>query len=203
MINKLLTVLGMVICFGVSASHAAIFDFEVRLGGLAYYDPDLDITWLADATSNGNSGNWISQTNSIENTLNVAGITGWRLPTAGSTPLSCPGDGCLSNEMGYMFHDREINSGDMYVFNSIQADWYYSSSAVGNDVWLFNFLTGEQQLLGKNTPASQFLAFTWAVHDGDVEAVIATPLPAAVWMFGSAVVGFFGFRRRKKALAHL
>jgi hypothetical protein len=37
--------------------------------------------------------------------------------------------------------------------------------------------------------------------DGYVMNVAAVPLPAAVWLFGSAVAGFFGIGRRKKQIA--
>jgi hypothetical protein len=38
--------------------------------------------------------------------------------------------------------------------------------------------------------------FAWAVYDGDVAAV---PLPAAVWLFCSGLLGLVGIARRKKA----
>ncbi|ARN72917.1 VPLPA-CTERM sorting domain-containing protein [Oceanicoccus sagamiensis] len=34
----------------------------------------------------------------------------------------------------------------------------------------------------------------WAVHDGDIAAV---PVPGAVWLFGSALAGLAGFKRKK------
>ena len=37
----------------------------------------------------------------------------------------------------------------------------------------------------------------WAVHDGDV--VSSVPVPAAVWLFGSGLLGLIGMARRKKA----
>ena len=36
--------------------------------------------------------------------------------------------------------------------------------------------------------------FVWAVHDGDIGAV---PIPAAVWLFGSGLIGLVGVARRK------
>ena len=33
----------------------------------------------------------------------------------------------------------------------------------------------------------------WAVHTGDVSAV---PIPAAVWLFGSGLIGLVSFARR-------
>jgi len=45
----------------------------------AYYDTELDITWLRDANANGVM-NWNSA-NEWATGLNVHGVTGWRLPT--------------------------------------------------------------------------------------------------------------------------
>ena len=38
--------------------------------------------------------------------------------------------------------------------------------------------------------------YAWAVQSGDISAV---PVPAAVWLFGSGLIGLAGFDRRKKA----
>lgn len=39
----------------------------------------------------------------------------------------------------------------------------------------------------------------WAVHDGDVGTQAAVPIPAAVWLFGSGLLGLIGISRRNKA----
>jgi len=39
--------------------------------------------------------------------------------------------------------------------------------------------------------------FAWAVRSGDVPAVV--PVPAAVWLFGSGLIGLISIARRKKA----
>ena len=64
-------------------SNAALIE---RLGGSAYYDDVLDITWLADANALasvffGGTATWLNVNSWVDN-LNVNGITGWRLPTA-------------------------------------------------------------------------------------------------------------------------
>jgi len=37
----------------------------------------------------------------------------------------------------------------------------------------------------------------WAVHAGNVGAVV--PVPVAVWLFGSGLLGLLGLARRKQA----
>jgi hypothetical protein len=43
----------------------------------------------------------------------------------------------------------------------------------------------------------------WAVHDGnpyqDVNPNAVVPLPAAVWLFGSGLLGLIGIARRRNA----
>jgi len=39
---------------------------------------------------------------------------------------------------------------------------------------------------------------TWAVHDGDVGAAVV-PVPPAIWLFGSGLIGLIGVARRKKS----
>jgi hypothetical protein len=39
--------------------------------------------------------------------------------------------------------------------------------------------------------------YAWAVHSGDVSASVV-PVPAAVWLFGSGLLGLIGMARRKK-----
>lgn len=140
---------------------------------------------------------WISQQNYITNVLNVASITGWRLPTAGANPLDCPGVSCADNEMGYMYYVRGITNVAEGVFINVLDGPYFSGTEPGTDVWWFSFLAGAQDLVSKNVPISQFVAHTWSVHDGDVLPEV--PLPAAVWMFGVAILGFMGIRRRRNA----
>lgn len=68
----------------VSTTNAALFS---RMGGDAYYDDVLNITWLADANYAQTSGfdadgemNW-ANANAWANTLIINGYSGWRLPT--------------------------------------------------------------------------------------------------------------------------
>ena len=64
-------------------------------------------------------------------------------------------------------------------------------------VWSFNIKTGNQVLQVKDTGFGNLAA--WAVRDGDVAALVAVPVPAAVWLFGSGMLGLIGIARRKKA----
>ncbi|MBI3186346.1 MAG: VPLPA-CTERM sorting domain-containing protein [Gammaproteobacteria bacterium] len=188
-----------------TSTNAALLS---RLGGLAYYDTDSDLTWLTDTryamTSGHISGgymNWVDA-NAWVTGLEVAGVTGWRLPNgeAGCT-WNCNGE--LDNMFYNIFEGTPDFIPILYpnenykLFLNLNSTYWTStreSCFCGNYHeliyfdYFFDFLTGAQA----NT--NNFMAWTWAVHDGDVGAV---PLPAAVWLFLSGFIGLVGIAKRK------
>jgi len=191
-----------------TSANAALIE---RLGGLAYYDNVADLTWLADANAAGTTMNWATA-NSWAANLDVEGVIGWRLPTtpnAFQTPCSGP---CDNSEMGNMFYNvlggvsstSILNSTDpdLSFFTNLQSNIYWSSSSYGTDehpdAYVFNFNLGDQYITDKvaEYPCCVSEYYAWAVQSGDVSAV---PVPAAVWLFGSGLIGLAGVARRKKA----
>lgn len=78
-------------------------------------------------------------------------------------------------------------------FSNVQFDHYWSATEyapITNRAWYFDMNTGYQ--LNRNKDNS---LHGWAVRSGDVSAV---PVPAAVWLFGSGLLGLIGVARRKK-----
>ena len=212
-----------------------------RLGGLAYYDTVLNITWLANANlaatatfgfendiSSAGSMRW-ETANSWVAGMNAAGGTGylgyndWRLPTVrpvdgiqlnfSARTSDATTDwgyaetgtgwvdvnGVQASELGHMYYvnlngvagEGLLSSGPFY---NIQYHSYFTNMGSFEDgnVWIFNMQPGEQT----KTYLNQDL-FAWAVRDGDV-AVSTVPVPAAVWLFGSGLIGLAGIVRRKK-----
>lgn len=112
--------------FSLGLSATADAALITRLGGLAVYDTDLDISWLADA----NAGAGVSPFDDGASTtdgvmswqsakdwaasLTVGGRTDWRLPTTLQPDASCEtqtndlssGFNCTGSEMGHLFHDE-------------------------------------------------------------------------------------------------
>lgn len=79
----LCVVCAILFAFKTMSANAALIE---RLGGLAYYDDVADLTWLADANYAQTSGydangrmTW-ADANAWAAGLEVAGVTGWRLP---------------------------------------------------------------------------------------------------------------------------
>ena len=171
----------------------------------AYYDEDADLTWLADANVAG-AMNWVDANNWAAN-LDVDGITGWRLPTTmqpdascedqinngASFPLQGSGTGCTGSEMGHLFNVEGISAAAPGPFSNVQFNKYWSGTEFASDTvraWTFTFGSdgaGNQTVRSKNENV-----FAWAVQSGDVSTV---PVPAAVWLFGSGLLGLIGFAR--------
>lgn len=139
------------------------------------------------------------------------------LSTDGTTDLGfatsagwVDGSGTPVSEMGHMYY---VTLGNLSIcdptlpwctlqpggglsntgpFSNLLGSTYWSGSVLDSTlVWDFDFDQGEQ---GTNVKSPLF--FAWAVHDGDVGTI---PLPPAIWLFGSGLLGLIGFARRNKA----
>jgi len=76
-----------------------------------------------------------------------------------------------------------VNNLSNYVY------WSGSEYAPNPDyAWLFGNFTGYQYYYYKDNQS-----YAWAVRPGDVAAV---PVPGAFWLFGTAMVGLMGLKRR-------
>lgn len=223
---------------GATCACLAVVSFSAdaalvsRLGGLAYYDTEADLTWLADANANGGM-NW-ADANAWAAALDVAGVTGWRLPDTnpvngtaydytsaydGTTDIgfniSAPGTtyaGSTDSEMANMFYNVLGNTAfydtsgfatgctapnycltNTGPFSNLQSWGYWSATEyapITSYAWHFGMIDGGQ-LKVDNSKNS----YAWAVHSGDVSEVV--PVPAAVWLFGSGLIGLIGVARRK------
>ena len=118
--NIKLQLLAVGIFVSSTSAHSALVS---RLGGLAYYDTDADLTWLADANysvtqyvnSGGTEGDadgrmhW-ADANVWATGLNIAGITGWRV----AKTVDIGNDGCnLSNNGTDCGYNMDVSTGEM------------------------------------------------------------------------------------------
>lgn len=186
-----------------------------RLDGLAYYDTEADLTWLADANYAQTSGfdsdgrmNWATADAWAAN-LEIGGVIGWRLPDTLEFDATCDnlpiGYNCTGSEMGNMYYNvlggnassllSSIHNTNYELFSNIQSRFMYWSATEFSPnptvAWGFVFKDGQQgySYIGNSS-------YAWAVHSGDVSPV---PVPAAVWLFSSGLVSLIGFARRRKA----
>lgn len=147
---------------------AALQDRDLEGNGEAdaFYDTDLDITWLRDANLNGPM-QW-EQAVTWADGFSFAGYSDWRLPTSDS----CIGFDCTGSEMGHLWYVElgNVAPGPMTNtggFQNLQAWPYFSGTEVDADyAYIFHTETGFQTGGGR----SQFY-FAFAVRDGDVPAI--------------------------------
>lgn len=192
------------------ASQAALFD---RGNGLIY-DSALNITWLQDANYAQTSGydadgkmTW-ADANAWAGQLVYQGYSDWRLTSVGNTPAS----GYLATgELGYMFYNNLGNTagtsilgnvsftdatpgGGTVSFLNVQSLIYWNAEAhasITASAWAFDTSVGFQGYGNKPN-----VWYGWAVRDGDVSSV---PVPGALWLFGSGLLGLAGLAHRRKA----
>ena len=222
-------------CLAV-VSFSANAALESRLGGLAYYDTEADLTWLADANYAKTSGydldgymTW-ADANAWAAGLSVGGVTGWRLPDTnpvngttynytfaydGSTDvgynISAPDTayaGSMASELANMFYNVLGNTGSYDTsgtptgchpcltntgpFSNLESNYYWSATQYAPDTssaWSFFMFSGYQGSYYK-----PYGFYAWAVQSGDVSEV---PVPAAIWLLGSGLIGLIGVARRK------
>lgn len=206
-------------------SHSALIS---KLGGDVVYDDNLNITLVADANlastmdfdvtgiSSGamtweKANEWIAAMNASDSGAGYLGYNDWILPSALNQDDSgpCSGADCTDSDMGHLFYTELsgtsgssiLGSGDtdLNLFSNIQislgagdATYWTSTTNASNTAraWNFSFADGEQSHNFKVNAG-----YVWAVRVGDVTAV---PIPAAVWLFGSGLLGLVSMARRKK-----
>lgn len=177
---------------GLMASSASA-ELEVLSGGLAVYDTDRDITWVADANLcvtlgncvNGNAQGAMRWIDALKwaYELDYLGQRDWRLPTAlefdGSGPNSTQ---CPSGEMGHLFcvelgGDANI-SGPFINIQRAECGYasvvrYWSREHIGVNApaagWYFDFCTGQQGI--EAFGGDDDFLFAWAVRKGKLPAV--------------------------------
>lgn len=200
-------------------SNAALVE---RLGGLAYYDTDADLTWLADANYAVTTGydadglmNWYDANLWVSN-LNVGGIGDWRLPYTLQPDPSCSfqtasasyGYSCTGSELGNLFHNV-LGNLSYYDSNMVyQPDWGLSNTGPFSNVqaryWSETvYAPYTENAWGFNVHTGYQVStyktndknlYAWAVRSGDVAVV---PVPPAIWLLLSGLIGMAGVGRRR------
>ena len=178
---KLLT--AAVLVFGVSFGAQASLTSS---GPLTVFDSDQSLTWTKDANLNGQM-DWATAV-AWANNLDYAGYTDWVLPTIDQLATQFSTNlGEASGQSIAASHNDSYN-----LFTNLQSYRYWSGSEYAPlpyYAWLFDTYGGGQ---GPNGNKGDQL-YAWAVRPGDVAAV---PVPGAFWLFGSAMVGLMGLKRR-------
>jgi hypothetical protein len=130
------------------------------------------------------------------NIINYGGSSQWRLPSAGANTQ--PGFNAGS-ELGQLFYSelggtRGNSIPNTPTFNNEQSSAYWLATEVATNqglARLFDTGIGFQIVSVKD-----FQLYAWAVSPGQVAAV---PVPGAVWLMGSALIGLLASKRRGHA----
>jgi len=195
----------------ISSADAALID----RGDGFIYDDVLDITWTQDANIRDGDGPfgsgsdtwanqvaWAAGLSIVDTRPGAGGVTysDWRLPSmdvnGDDTIVNCSSAtelACRDNEYGFLFWQYSVSSLTPGLFTNVQANFYWSGTEFASNpsnAWNFSFRTGFQR-----ASSSSAALFAWAVRPGDVSVV---PVPAAVWLFGSALLGLLGVWRTRR-----
>lgn len=187
----------------------------------AYYDTVLNITWLADANYTRTSGydadgqmTWAAA-NAWAANLVLGGFGQWRLPLVidtgapGCDQTTASGADCGVNvntstsEMAHMYYVSlgnlpQTSLSNTGPFSNLQPSFYWSGTAYtgpgssSGSAWMFSFRNGEQNWYW--TYWGETL-YAWAVHPGDIGTPAVVPVPAAIWLFGSGLLGLLSTAR--------
>ena len=190
-----------------------------RGGGLIYHT-EFDVTWLQDANYAKTSGydadglmtwdganTWVSNLE-YEDTVRNTIWDDWRLPTALNKDGSFPptfGTIGVDNELGHLFY---VELGNTYypdttpyytgLFNRLRLYDYWSSTRAPGSYgpnyqdYFFDFELHYSYLSPYHRDGE---GYAFAVRTGDVGPI---PIPSALWLLGSGLIGLAGFRRRFK-----
>lgn len=187
--------------FTISNANAALIyrNEHVSQGYGLVYDSAQNITWTQFAVAGYNKtfNGALSVVNAANNAVGgYYDLTGWRLPSIEEfTTLynQLPGNKVGTVAFGPGSNDYFANIQSYYWTN------FYSPLTDSGREFFFRTIPGVSGgTAGQSKPVDLFLdGAVWLVRTGDVAAPI--PLPAATWLFGSALLGLLFLEKRQAA----
>ena len=130
-------------------------------------------------------------------TINYGGSNQWALPTKAGQNY---GYNITNSQLGELFYSElggtagnAMPANSLFFNEQVFAAYWSGTEYFPNPdyAWDFNAYNGYQINYGK-----YYQFYAWAVSPGQVNAV---PVPGAVWLFGSGIIGMLGLKRRVHA----
>lgn len=172
-----------------TGSQAALVQHSTDL----IYDNDTNITWMQNANLNGTM-TWHEAVDWASN-LVYGGYDDWRLPTYDQL------NHLFYAELGAEPWNTEVikDNSNYGLFSNFQFDLYWTSDeatgAWSDHAYTYDTYYGvHNYALPKDGSSGSFYA--WAIRGNDITAPAAVPLPAAVWLMGSGLLGLLALRNR-------
>lgn len=166
------------------------YDYGLRLDGAGVFYSFSEGNAFLTFDSNANTAT-ISGT---VNESNGDGTIGSAVPISYLMNVSMDSDNTPGIDPGFFKADSGTGSvgsgGDQVAL---------TGTGMGDGI-VFKFLNDGHRLPGNSAIAGRGWVIGGGTNDFLVTATLV-PIPAAVWLFGSAMLAFFGFARRKGALA--
>ena len=140
--------------------------------------------------------------------FDFGGITGsFYLDGNGLGTLTDKGDGTGDWSMGlplfaewggtiFNFSDLTLSSNATYNFNTATGPGSISGTSMSYETG-DTFLVGQSTVITDGGHPFEGLRITLGMNGNDPVSLSAVPVPAAVWLFGSGLIGLAGFARRK------
>jgi hypothetical protein len=126
----------------------------------------------------------------IDNPWNFLGIPGGHQTT---TPVSVVNDNGLTKDLDFSGWSMLWNGIETTFDGSLATITCETTACAHNEVFSLNY----NGVVSQDNPAG-FAGMSYGLHlEGTI--VSAVPLPSAVWLFGSGLIGLVGVARRKKA----
>ena len=192
-----------------NANLAKSDTFGLAIGGsLGTYPGDtssVDGFIFSDGTMNWPGAKfWIDAMNASNGGTGYLGFNDWRLPITVQPDPGCSnqtadvppqgyGTGCIGSEMGHLSNVEGISAAAPGLFSNVKSNtiFYWSGTEYTPDTSnAWNFYFG---FIGEQYPDLKYInGYAWAVRSGDV-----IPVPAAVWLFSSGLIGLLGVASRK------